>query len=191
MACLHLFSTCVSPSGRFMLATLQCQFVLEKITIGDRRKALNNLPIHLSEIYGFTIERIRRQSESKLQLALMVLTWVNFAQEPLKVDALLLALAVRSDGPTVDMDYSPSMETLLDCCHGLVVVEGETRTIRLAHFTVHQYLEKHWKGLFPDGHSIIANVGLTYLTCLTPHNHYDFFGGFTQETVTLGPRWRV
>jgi ankyrin repeat protein len=62
-----------------------------------------------------------------------------------------------------DQDGMPSETALVDCCLGLVVIERETSTIRMTHFTLQEYFDNHRDALFPSGHTTIAKACLTYL----------------------------
>jgi len=90
------------------------------------------------------------------------LMWISHAERPLKADALRHALAVEIGTPDLNTDNLPSIGTLLACCQGLVVVEKETSTIQLIHFTLQEYLRAHPE-LFGTAHSTIAETCLSYL----------------------------
>jgi ankyrin repeat protein len=91
--------------------------------------------------------------------------WIYLAPNTLQVVELQHALAVKPGDTAFDPEGLYSLRTLVECCLGLVVIETETSTIRLTHFTLDEYLDKHWKDsdLFPDGHAMIAGICLTYL----------------------------
>lgn len=96
-------------------------------------------------------------------MAISILAWVYLAKRQLRLDELQHALAVKSSDRFFDEDGIPSERSLLDSCLGLAVVEAETLTVRLTHFTLQEYLDKYWKEIFPSGHSDIATTCLTYL----------------------------
>ena len=116
----------------------------------------------LGDAYGVTIERIKAQGEGKAKLAVTTLTWVCHSERPLKVDELCHALAVEIGAADFDSENIPSIDTLLDCCQGLITVNKEPSTVRLIHFTVQEYLCAH-PDLFSKPHSILAETCLTYL----------------------------
>lgn len=163
-----------------MLPVFQIQTVLDQVTKSDRRLALTTMPTGLFDIYKVTLERIKAQSEGRYRLASLVLTWVYLAKRQLHVDELRHALAVKSGHNTFDEDGMPSQEVFLGCCLGLVVVEAETSTVRLTHFTLQEYLDKTWMILFPLGHSVIATTCLTYL-------NFDHKGKSLQEIRNTSP----
>jgi hypothetical protein len=115
-------------------------------------------------MYNITFDRIRQQPPSQVEMAMLILTWVYLAQRKLRVCEVQHALAVQAGDTEFIEDGIPPEEPLIDCCLGLVVIERETSTIRFAHFTLQEYLDKHWRDLFPSGHSTIASTCCTYLT---------------------------
>jgi len=86
--------------------------------------------------------------------------WVSHAQRPLHVDELCQTLGIEG---STDLDSAniPAIETLLACSLGLVTVEKSSSTIRLVRQTLQEYLSNN-TNLFPNPHSIIAEVCLTY-----------------------------
>ena len=90
------------------------------------------------------------------------LTWVCHSERPLQVGELCHALAVEVGETVFDPENVPLIDTLLDCCQGLIAVDAEASTVRLIHYTVQQYLCSH-PGLFSKPHSILAETCLTYL----------------------------
>jgi ankyrin repeat protein len=96
-------------------------------------------------------------------MAMAILTWIYLAREMLSISVLQHALAVQSGDTAFDEDGIPSEAALLNCCLGLVVIERETSTIRLTHFTLQEYFDERWEKLFPSGHMLIASTCTTYL----------------------------
>jgi hypothetical protein len=121
-------------------------------------------------MYTLTFDRIHQQPKAQVQMAMTMVTWIHLAQKKLSVRAPQYALAVRPKDIAFCEDGIPSEKALLDCCLGPVVIETETLTIRLAHFTLQEYLDKNWQQLFPSGHLMIASTCLTYL-----HFNHPFF----------------
>jgi ankyrin repeat protein len=110
---------------------------------------------------------------------LNILTWTHLGKRTLKVVELQHALAVKPEDTSFDPEGISSEEALVECCLGLAVIETETSTIRLTHFTLREYFDKHWQDheLFPSGHSTIAATCLSYLEFdhelpPPPNHHY-------------------
>ena len=115
----------------------------------------------LGDTYTDTLSRIQEQPRSWSKLGMEVLMWVSHAERPLHVNELCHALGVEGS-PDLDIENIPAIETLLACTMGLVMVEKSSSTVRLVHYTLQEYLSNN-TNLFPNPHSIIAEVCLTYL----------------------------
>jgi len=90
------------------------------------------------------------------------LMWICHSERPLRVDELCHALAVEIGSTYFNSDNVPGTETVLACCQGLVTVDREASTVRLAHHTLREYLTTH-RSLFPRAHLEMAETCLTYL----------------------------
>jgi hypothetical protein len=129
---------------------LQADAVLTHDTERDRREALSRISVNLSTIYTATLERIKQQPEKRSERAFLILNWVVCAQRQLRVIELRHALAVKAGDAAFNPAGMPSESALVDCCLGLVVIERETSTIRLTHFTLQEYFDDHREFLNPQ-----------------------------------------
>ena len=138
--------------------------ILQESTIYRRRETLSKIidGLGLEDAYGATIERIKAQSGDKSRLGMETLMWISHAERPLRADELCHALAVQLGSTDFDIDNVPSMQTLMNCCQGLVTVDKEASTVRLVHYTLQEYLSAHL-GVFSRPHSAMAEICLTYL----------------------------
>ena len=136
--------------------------VLEQPTMAKRRRALATLPSQLNDAYGHMVDQIQN-SGTLSDLGMRVLMWLHLAKRPLKVAELQHGLAVERGDNALDEEAIPAQKRLLDCCLGLVLVDEETLTIRLVHYTLEEYFRKHSSTIFPQGHSTAAEICLTYL----------------------------
>ena len=98
-----------------------------------------------------------------------ILKWLCFAKRPFKVEELRHALALEweedEEPPTeLDRDNIIDAQSLLEVTAGLASIHEESGTIRLAHFTTQEYLNKHKNSLFPDGESEIVRVCIAYMS---------------------------
>jgi len=116
----------------------------------------------LGDAYGATLRRIKGQGGEKARLGMATLMWLSHSERPLKVHELCHALAVEIGSPNLNADNVPSIETLLTCCQGLVVVDKKASAVRLIHFTLQEYLRAHSE-LFGTAHSVMAETCLSYL----------------------------
>jgi hypothetical protein len=154
---------CAHSAIRFLLPALQVQTVLEQRRKSERRAALKRLPNGLHEAYTTTMVRIQAQPQSWSAESLSILMWTFMAERPLKLDELCHALSVKVGETELDPDNVPPRGSLLDCCLGLVILDKETLTVRLVHFSLQEYLLTHQPTLFKTGHAHIASICLTYI----------------------------
>ena len=133
-------------------------------TIHRRRNKLNAIGDGpgLGDAYETTLERIKAQEGEKAKLAMTALMWICHSERPLQINELCHALAVEIGSTHFNNDNVPGAETVLACCQGLVTVDKEASTARLAHHTLREYLSTY-RDLFPRAHSEIAETCLTYL----------------------------
>ena len=116
----------------------------------------------LGDAYGSTLDRIKRQGGEKSRLGMAAIMWISHSERPLKANELRYALSVEIGSPNLNTDNIPSIGTVLACCQGLVVVEKESSTVRLIHFTLQEYLRAH-PNIFGAAHSAMAETCLSYL----------------------------
>ena len=149
---------------RFLLVSLNIDAILGEVTIGLRRKKLEEMARGngLSDAYTETLTRLKGQKGNKSVLGLKVLKWVLYSERPLRAEELCHALAVEMGSTDLDSNNIPVLRTLLSSCLGLVTVEGPSSTVRLVHFTLLEHLLSN-PTLFHSPHSTIAEVCLTYL----------------------------
>jgi len=150
--------------SRFLLVSLNIDAVLQETTIHRRRQKLSAMAdgLGLGDAYAATLDRVKGQDGEKSKLGVTALMWISHAERPLKAGELCQALAVEIGSANFNIDNVPSIGTLLACCQGLVVVEKESSTVRLVHFTLHEYLRAH-PDLFGAVDSAMAETCLTYL----------------------------
>ncbi|KAF4635819.1 hypothetical protein G7Y89_g2285 [Cudoniella acicularis] len=155
-----------SAHGIFLLPVLHVRTVLDERNVRDREDALKTLPSDLDQAFGVTIERIQRQPTGAVKQAEKVLRWISLAERPLSIDELLEACAVRDGDSDLNKRGFPSRSTFLDCCLGLAIIENETSTVRLVHFSLQEYFNRKKQILnqpILDHHDAIARACLTYL----------------------------
>jgi len=115
----------------------------------------------LDNVYYRTLGRIKEQKGDRSRLGMEVLMWVSHAERPLRIDELCHALAVEMGATDIDLENIRPQDTVLRSCLGLAVVDNETCTVRLIHYTVQEYLFR--PGVLPDAHKILGQTCLTYL----------------------------
>ncbi|KAL8686613.1 MAG: hypothetical protein Q9224_005392 [Gallowayella concinna] len=151
-----------SAREMFLLAVLHVQTVLDEPTVGDMEEALDRLPRNLHAAFDETIDRIKRQPESRSRPALQCLMWLSYVQRPLQLSELIDALAIRPGLASVNIKYRSTQKKVLDSCHGLVTVDEESQVIRLVHYSVHDFLLGRAEQEFAEGERLIAELCLAY-----------------------------
>lgn len=147
------------------------------------KAALVSLPRTLEGTY----ERILCQipAEDK-EMAKGVLRWLVYNWCPMTIDQILEGIAVEIGETAIDPENRGNFpEDILDICRGLTAMDDESRKLRLAHFTVKEYLISAGisQGPVADYHmppgtsnAELAKVCLTYLM-------FDDFGVGACSTI--------
>jgi transcriptional regulator len=121
------------------------------------------MPRSLEDAFQVNIDRIKHRKDAKAHQGMEILKRTYLAERQLTVVELRHALAATdSISDSLNLNDLPFENTLLNCCHGLVVLNEETSSIRLVHKSLQEFLKKKHenKELFKTGHRDI------YLTCL-------------------------
>ena len=150
--------------SRFLLVSLNLDAILRENTIHRRRERLQVMTagLGLGDTYGPTLDRIKAQDGYKSRLGTIALMWICHSERQLGAEELCQALAVEIGSTDYNADDAPSIQTVLSCCQGFVVVDTEGSAVRLIHYTLREYLVCH-RSLFQNPHSTIAETCLTYL----------------------------
>ncbi|KAH6909928.1 hypothetical protein BKA70DRAFT_1148496, partial [Coprinopsis sp. MPI-PUGE-AT-0042] len=125
--------------GMFLHAALQLDALSECLDARDVRETLQAFPSSIEDFYHQTWARICSQGRKQ-------------------------ALATCPDTHRFKPDLRVTGATLISLCRGLVIVEEESRLVRLVHYTAKDTLEDLLRESFPHPHSYIANVCMTHLT---------------------------
>ena len=145
---------------------------------------MNDLPVDLHQAFEVTLRRIMSQGSNRTRVGISTLLWLRDAQRPLKVEELREALALKSGNMWLDKTYAPEPQIILEACMGLVAVDEATKTFRLIHNAVQEYLYS-WQ---PDMEAIavleLGQLCLEYL-CLK-----DFAEGPVSSETALLQRLR-
>ena len=105
-------------------------------------EASRTMPSDPESIYARTMDQINSQSDSQFQLAKRVLSYLVLAKRDLSVNELIEALAVKPGTAELDGLWKRRLETLIEVCRGLVVIDNNSSIIHLAHLTLQDYLAK-------------------------------------------------
>ncbi|KAH7244493.1 uncharacterized protein BKA55DRAFT_692293 [Fusarium redolens] len=93
----------------------------------------------LSEAYAQAMERIRAQKAGIRQLAERTLLWITCAKRPLNTSELQHALAVELEANEFDDKNFSAVDDMVSACAGLVIIDEESKIIRLVHYTMQDY----------------------------------------------------
>ncbi|KAL8890975.1 MAG: hypothetical protein Q9192_005801 [Flavoplaca navasiana] len=149
--------------GMFLAAKLHMDALSSKGTLKSLKKALEDLPTTLDELYNEALHRIEAQSPDDQQLAFNALRWVAYTYRPLGFRALQEALAIETGEEDFDSDGLPPISLVIDVCAGLLTADAETGKVRLVHYTTQDYMDSVLASKFPDAHALIAEDCISYL----------------------------
>ena len=166
---------------RFLLVALNIEAILGETSVAGRKQMLRQVAttgVGLDSVYDQTLQRIKEQKGDRSRLGMEVLMWVSHAERPLRIAELCHALAVDLQLTDLDPENIRPQDTVLGSCLGLAVVDNETSTVRLIHYTLQEHLSR--SGIFPDAHKTLGQTCLTYL------NHNVIRGLSAKKFLNLG-----
>ena len=124
-------------------------------------EAIDTIPSDLGTVYRETMMRIENSKDK--DLADKILSWTLYCPSPLTMDELRSALSIREGDTNFEEDYVPSPDGLIECCHGLILMEPTTGLIKFTHSTVQEFLNSY----------SLSNTSISlakiYFTCLEFH----------------------
>ncbi|KAI1205157.1 ankyrin [Annulohypoxylon truncatum] len=154
-------------NGMFLLCRMHLDSLSRSITLKDLKRELSRIPKGenvVKDTYDQAMARIRDQGINIEEFALRVIRWVCFARRPLKLAELLCALAISPDDEELDEDAVGDESDITNYCAGLVVVEGDSKTVRFVHYTTQEYFNSLREGEeFVHSHGDIARTCITFL----------------------------
>jgi len=144
---------------------LNIDAILGETSVARRKEILQRIAltgVDLDNVYDQTLRRIKEQKGDRSRLGMEVLMWVSHAVRPLRIDELCHALAAEMGATDHNPENIRSQDTVLRSCLGLAVVDKETSTVRLIHYTLQEYLSGPC--ILPDAHRTLGQTCLTYLS---------------------------
>ena len=121
------------------MAILQIESLKNSTTVNELREAVKSFSSDIDNMYSSTWERIVAQPQKSVSLAKRAITWLTYALRPLRIIELRHALAIQPNTATFDDDDVSAEETVVSVCCGLIVIEGESQTVRL----VRKHISRH------------------------------------------------
>ena len=135
-----------------------------------------------NQAYDNAMERIKAQNRDASNLAMETLKWITHAIRPLEIQELREALAVKLGTRELDRYNIPDIRDIVSVCAGLVMVDENSDSIRLAHYTTQVYFKTNQDSLFPNAQAMLAQTCVTYLC-------FDIFdSGFCQNRKDFAAR---
>lgn len=113
------------------------------------------------------MDRIQSQDRSKVDCANQILSWVIFARRPITIEELRCALAVEPEDSNLDEAALLDRGYLLSVCGGLIMISGDTETVRFIHYTAQEYFERAHHHQFSSAQEYLATTCITYLSFST------------------------
>src|SRR5277367_2813421 len=102
---------------RFLLVTLQVQYVLEPKDSGEKRRRLSSLPKSPTDAYRGVIDRM---TLSDLKFARRILGWVLHAKRILTMHELQEVLAIEIGVVSLNEQDISGAEAIISTCGGFV-----------------------------------------------------------------------
>jgi hypothetical protein len=148
---LNIRYLCKQPTGRHILTELER---LRKAQTTDKL---------MDPTYDRIVDAVRKQPTACAALAIRILVWIVKAQRVLKINELQIAVSLEADMTKLEKMDMLDEGKLIDFCYGLIVMDATNKTVRLAHFTTQEYLNR--KGIIPqNSDTTLAVACTTYLS---------------------------
>ncbi|KAF4344015.1 hypothetical protein FBEOM_2059 [Fusarium beomiforme] len=115
----------------------------------------SNILADLDKLYETNLRQILNSGDTSRQVAIQILTWLLYMKAALTPEALLAAIATSDIGHVPFTTADISM-----VCSNLVIVDLESKVIRLAHHSVREYILRAHEPLFsaPMANSLLASI---------------------------------
>jgi ankyrin repeat domain-containing protein 50 len=95
------------------------------------KETINRFPTKIEDMYQQTWERIMNQDPEHKALAKAALLWVLHAKRTLSLQELCHAIATCPVTHNFEEDRLIPGTTIIDLCHGLLIVDKKSRFVRL------------------------------------------------------------
>ncbi|KAM0229945.1 hypothetical protein ACHAPO_009667 [Fusarium lateritium] len=163
----EIIETIIKESqGMFLLPKLHLESLSHKINRKEVRSSLKTLPVSLNATYSDALERIYRQAPEAVDLAEAVLFWILCAKRSLTILELQQICAIQDlpEDIGLEEDDLPDADILTSVCGGLIMIDSDSQTVRLVHYTAQQYFEQFHSEKLKEARSSITNISIKYLS---------------------------
>ena len=117
--------------SRFLHASLQIETLRHCHSVTSLRRTMDGLPLKVEDMYALTMKRITDQPGNHGQLVKLILVWIIYTKRSITFEELQFALTFLPDAETFDVNDVSGEQFLLTICCGLVIVDKESRFVRL------------------------------------------------------------
>ncbi|KAI4245553.1 MAG: hypothetical protein LQ352_006542, partial [Teloschistes flavicans] len=179
-------SIITKADGMFLAAKLHMDSLATKASVKTLKRAVRNLSGTLNDLYDNAMQRVQATPSPEFRvLAEEALHWVAFTYRPLHVVQLLVALAIEPGEECFDPDGCPSVGLVLDICAGLLILDEQSKVVRLVHYTLQDYFNAPAGTRYRDGHRFIARACMTYLNfrCVQGHANRQEEAGSESSSI--------
>ena len=150
----------------------------DKTSVKMVKKALDALPRGskaLALAYDGAIQRVDSQLEGYRRVAKQLLGWLTYSERLVSVEEIQHALAIEPGESSLDKDNLSDIIEIVGYCAGLVIVEEDTRSLRLVHYTTQEYFRQN------SGKHLVAAQQDIAMSCLTYLLYEEFGDGWVYE----------
>ncbi|KAK4448704.1 hypothetical protein QBC34DRAFT_495090 [Podospora aff. communis PSN243] len=153
-----------NSQGMFLLARFQINYVMSQNSPGEVEQSLKILPKGLYENFDITMARIEKlQYDHQVQFAKQTLLWITTAARPLSVAEIRHAIRISEAPNQFSLDTVPAWQLCVEYCLGFVVLDTKSDTVRLAHFSIDEYLRQRQFDFIASGQQEAAVACLNYI----------------------------
>lgn len=161
---LGLYRTSADPRARFLLATFQVEYVLSQDSEGEMDESIEVLPKGLWPNFDITMDRISKlPHEHQIRRAKLTLLWITTAARPLTVNELRHAIRISEAPLGFKPNTLPGEHSFVEYCFGFVIIDPRPHTVRLAHFSIDEYLRQRHFEFITSGPATVAIACLNYM----------------------------
>ena len=114
--------------------------------------------------FNVTMDRINSLPyEHQVAFAKKTLLWVTTAVRPLKVDELRHAMRIAEAPLDFKLSTIPAAQLVVEYCFGFVTIDPKSDTVRLAHFSIDEYLRQKQFSFITSGHTTVSLACVNYM----------------------------
>ena len=161
-------------NGMFLWVALVFEELESAVTLDELKRALEDLPDGLDEIYRRIIRNLdKKLKKAQRRLCQKILVWLHACRRPLQLDWLYEALEFEYRGEGFLFTRQDFADAIKAACGPLVVVKGDE--VALVHFTLKQFLEgfaetnsapAEFRVEAKEAHQHLLQVALAYMTSM-------------------------